>query len=273
MRAYVTSGDPLVTTRAGSIVRARYGRTACHWRARGSLQTSGARVTRSTHRTVAAISGVGLRGTAGDACVCLQASPPKVATLRAARDAMVPVVLTGTRGRNNESAHGHRAAPATLRLHPTYRSCVKRRIGTPLQTLLASMTEATRQRCSVSRRTRRARYAWTPGHPSRDVFRQAVSTTAKLLSDRLGDGHYCSPASCDARAVSTTHCALLTRYALTARTKQYGLTFALPSQNFALMLASFNAASSRACLRRPRWATRDASSLRNVRTIDYAVAD
>ena len=66
------------------------------------------------------------------------------------KDAMVPVVLTGTRGRNNESAHGHRAAPATLRLHPTYRSCVKRRIGTPLQTLLASMTEATRQRCSVS---------------------------------------------------------------------------------------------------------------------------
>jgi hypothetical protein len=103
MRAYVTGGDrPPVTTRAGSTVHARYGRTACHWRARGSLQASGARVTRSTHRTLAAISGVGLRGTAGDACVCLQALPPKVATLRAARDAMVPLVLTGTRGRNNE---------------------------------------------------------------------------------------------------------------------------------------------------------------------------
>jgi len=37
--------------------------------------------------------------------------------------------------------------------------------------------------------------------------------------------------------------------------------FALPSQNCALMLAYFNAASSRTCLRRPRWAIRDASSL------------
>jgi hypothetical protein len=48
------------------------------------------------------------------------------------------------------------------------------------------------------------------------------SRTAKLLSDRLGDVHDCSPASCGARAVSKTHCAFLTRYALTARTKQFG---------------------------------------------------
>jgi len=61
--------------------------------------------------------------------------------------------------------------------------------------------------------------------------------------------------------VLTTHCAFLTRHALTARTKQCGLTFALPSQNCALILAYFNVASSRTCLRRPRWATRDASSL------------
>ena len=47
---------PLVTTRAGSTVHARYGRTACHWRARGPLQTSGARVTRGMHRTLAASS-------------------------------------------------------------------------------------------------------------------------------------------------------------------------------------------------------------------------
>ena len=51
---------PLMTTRAGSTVHARYGPTQCHWRARGSLQTSGARVTRGMHRTLAAISGVGL---------------------------------------------------------------------------------------------------------------------------------------------------------------------------------------------------------------------
>jgi hypothetical protein len=105
------------------------------------------------------------------------------------------------------------------------------------------------------------------------TLHSTVSRTAKLLCDRLGDGHDCSPASRDARAASKTHWAFLTRYALTARTKQFGLTFALPSQNFALMLASFNAASSRACLRRPRWATRDASSLHNVRTMNYAVAD
>jgi len=49
---------PLMTTRAGSTVHARYGRTPCHWRARGSLQTSGARATRGMHRTLAAISGV-----------------------------------------------------------------------------------------------------------------------------------------------------------------------------------------------------------------------
>lgn len=50
---------PLMTTRAGSTVHARYGRTPCHWRARGSLQTSGARVVRGMHRTLAASSGWG----------------------------------------------------------------------------------------------------------------------------------------------------------------------------------------------------------------------
>jgi hypothetical protein len=77
---------------------------------------------------------------------------------------------------------------------------------------LASTTEATRQRCSVSldEPGTRIKHA-TPGHPSRDVFRQATlemadydstaSWTAKLLSDRLGDSHCYSPASYDARAV------------------------------------------------------------------------
>ena len=100
---------------------------------------------------------------------------------------------------------------------------------------LASATEATRQHRSVSLEEPGACIKHeTPGHPSRDVFRQAtlrtadydstVSRAAKLLSDRLGDGHGYSPASCDARAVLKTHCAFSTRNALTARTKQYGLT-------------------------------------------------
>jgi len=90
-----------------------------------------------------------------------------------------------------------------------------------------------------------------------------VSRTAKLLSGRPVDGHDFSPASCDARAVSKTHCAFLTRYALRARTKQCGL--ASRSTGLKTQLYGYspccNAASSRTCLHRPRWATRDASSL------------
>jgi hypothetical protein len=84
---------------------------------------------------------------------------------------MVPIVLTEMRGRNIESAHGHRAAPATLRLHQTYRSCVKHRTG--------------------------ARQAV----PKTADCDSTASTAAKFLSDRLGDGHDYSPASYDARAV------------------------------------------------------------------------
>ena len=98
---------------------------------------------------------------------------------------MVPVVLTGTRDCNNESAHGHRAAPATLRLHPTYRSCVKRRIGTPLQTLLASTTEATRQRCSVSLEEPGARVSVNTGPP----------LAGCLPTGRLDDGTLSTPPS------------------------------------------------------------------------------
>src|SRR2546422_8077346 len=39
--------------------------------------------------------GIGLRGTAGDACDCLQAPPPTVATQGGG--AMIPVISTGTR--------------------------------------------------------------------------------------------------------------------------------------------------------------------------------
>jgi len=125
---------------------------------------------------------------------------------------MVRVVLTGTRDCEIAAANGHHANPAILRLHPTYRSGAKRRTGTPLQTRLASMTEAAKHHRSVSLEEPGARVKHEPpGHPSRDVFRQAVSRTAscdstvsrtaKLLSDRLRDGHGYFPAPRDARAV------------------------------------------------------------------------
>ena len=134
MRAYVTGGDrPPVTTRAGSTVHARYGRTAVPLASSWLVADKRSEGPRGMHRTLAAISGVGLGGRPATPALLCRHHRLQVATLRAAGDAMVPVVLTGTRGRNNESAHGHRAAPATLRLHPTYRSCVKRRIGTPLR--------------------------------------------------------------------------------------------------------------------------------------------
>lgn len=92
-------------------------------------------------------------------------------------DATIPVVSTEMRDCEIAAAHGHRAVPATLRLHMAYRSRVKHETDALLQTLIASATEATKLHCSVSRRTRRSRYAWTPGHPSRDIFRQVVSRT------------------------------------------------------------------------------------------------
>ncbi|HKS94889.1 MAG TPA: hypothetical protein VJV74_02025 [Terriglobia bacterium] len=68
----------------------------------------------------------------------------------AAADTMVPVALTGTRDCKIAAAHGHRAAPATLRLDLAYRSRVKHEVDTLLQTLSASATEATKRHRSVS---------------------------------------------------------------------------------------------------------------------------
>jgi hypothetical protein len=58
MRAYVTGGDPPpVTTREPApCVRATTPRHVA-WRAQGSRHTSDAKASRSTHRTVAALSG------------------------------------------------------------------------------------------------------------------------------------------------------------------------------------------------------------------------
>jgi hypothetical protein len=134
MRAYVTGGDHRQwTTRAmRRCVRATASRHV-GWRAQGSQHTSGANASCSTYRMVVALCGSGSGGwRATPAFLCRRHRLRW--QLRTAGDAMVPVVLTGMRGRNIESAHRHRAAPTALRLHLTYRSCVERRTATSLKT-------------------------------------------------------------------------------------------------------------------------------------------
>ena len=73
MRAYVTGGDPPVDDAQTSAMRARYGLTPRRARELdGSQHMSGAKA--FAHAPpVGGDLGVGLRGTAGDACVSLQA--------------------------------------------------------------------------------------------------------------------------------------------------------------------------------------------------------
>ena len=85
----------------------------------------------------------GAQGTAGDACALCSHHRLRCQRSGQRGDAMVRVVLTGTRDCEIAAANGHRADPAILRLHQTYRSSAERRTGTPLQTLQASTTEAT----------------------------------------------------------------------------------------------------------------------------------
>jgi len=167
----------------------RAARTACRRRSRGGAQGDGGRCLRS-----------------------LQASPPKVATLRAAgrRDGPRRVdVSARPRNRSRERTPRQSRHPEVA---PDVSVPRQRGIATSLQTRLASMTEAAKHHRSVSLEEPGARVKHeAPGHPSRDVFRQAVSRTAscdstvsrtaKLLSDRLGDGHCYSTAPRDARAV------------------------------------------------------------------------
>ena len=80
----------------------------------------------------------------------------------------------------------------------------------------------------------------------------------RLRSDRLGDGRCYSPASCDARAVMRLTALYSTRYALTARTKRYGLAFAL----FGVRRPHL-----RGCLRRSQRTARCGSYLHNVRLV------
>ena len=82
MRAYVTSGELVHDAR--SAMRVRYGLTPRRVLTSSMARhTSGARPSRSTHRLQAAISGWG-SGDGGRCLRSLQASPPKVPTLRAA---------------------------------------------------------------------------------------------------------------------------------------------------------------------------------------------
>jgi hypothetical protein len=130
MRAYVTGSDDAQT----SAMRARYGLTprrvassglATHERREGLCARTACR-----RRSLGCGSDEGrrhLRCSAG-------AAATQVATLMAAGGAMVPVVSTRTREANSTRTDS-RAAPATLRLHRTYRSCVKRRTATSLRTL------------------------------------------------------------------------------------------------------------------------------------------
>jgi hypothetical protein len=131
-----------MTTRAGSTVHARYGRNPCPWRARGSLQTSGARVPSRHAPHVGAISGVGLRRRPATPALSAGATATLVATLIRSGWRDGPRVLTGTR----ETARARTVAPLPLlmRFRRTPRSCVKRRTAASLRTLSRPLTEATK---------------------------------------------------------------------------------------------------------------------------------
>ena len=155
MRAYVTSGGPLMTTRKPApCVRATASRHV-GWRAQGSRHTSGVKAFAYAPHDGGA-HGVGLSGMAGDACVSLQVSPPTVATqVSGGRDG--PRRIDGdartkhrVRARTPRRSHHPEVAPDVSIL----RRAQNRYVASDA---LASMTEATRQHRSVSRRTRRSR--------------------------------------------------------------------------------------------------------------------
>ena len=120
MRAYVTGGcyPPVTTREKQRCVRATAASRHVVWgELDGSRHTSGATVV--THAPLGGgVSRGRARVKAGDACGVLPA-PRRLRwqRSRAAGSAMVPVVLTGRANAKIAAAHGHRAAPATLRLH------------------------------------------------------------------------------------------------------------------------------------------------------------
>ena len=215
LRAYVTGGASN-DAREAPCVRATTSRHVV-W-ASSRLATHERREDLRAARTACRRRSLGgARMKAGDSCDVLQA-PRRLRRQRSeqrGRDG--PRRLMGTRGRNIESAHGHRAAPATLRLHldvPILRQAQDRDVA---KDALASATEATKPRCLVSleepgvhikREHLVVPLGISPDRPPRG--RLSLTYTAVKdgndLSDRLGDGPCCTcPASCDARAVSRAH--------------------------------------------------------------------
>jgi len=154
-------------------MRVRYDPRHVVWRACGS-HTSGerSRPARSAGRRQSRGCGSGegrrhLRCFAGAAAV-------QVPTLKAADDAKVPTMPAGTRVKGTRT--DSRAAPATL---PDV--SVQRLAHGPLRRsdADASTTGAFNSVARSSRRTRRSRWARTPGHPARDVYGRFASRTPR----------------------------------------------------------------------------------------------
>lgn len=128
---------------------------------------------------------VGLRGTADDACASLQASPPKVATLGAARTRWSRRIGGNARLRNRSRArtprrsrHPEVAPAASISRQP------RDRYATPDA---SSVRDRGANTTSLGLLKNPAlALAWTPGHPSQDVFRQAISKTANFSPTVLG---------------------------------------------------------------------------------------
>ena len=91
--------------------------------------------------------------------------------------ATIAVVSTEMRDCEIAATHGHRAAPATLRLHSAYRSRDKHETNTLLQTLVASATDATKRHCSVFLKNPALALSVDTGPPLAGCLRQVVSRT------------------------------------------------------------------------------------------------
>ena len=184
--------------------------------------------------------------------------PAQVATLRAGGGALVPVVSTRTRGGKHRHTRTD-SAPLPMRLHRTFRSRVERGTATSFEgRSLASATEATNRRCSVSleepgahvEHERRAtpRGMSPAGHLKGDRRLLHRRQRRPLRFDRLGDGltalalRLATPARLEGspralfgvrrlqllseacplqRGLKGYHARYSTRYALTACTNQY----------------------------------------------------
>jgi hypothetical protein len=169
------------------------------------------------------------------------AAAAQVAALRAAGDAVVAVIPTTTRDRNCTRTDTA-PLPPLLRCTRTYRFRVKRRTGTLLQTRsVHDRGNKTTSARSLLKNPALASgtNAWPPLSGcllTGRLWDGAISTSPRgrrnFLSGRLGDGHCYFPTSCDARAVVRLTAPCSTRNALTARTKQYGLTSRSAVQRF-----------------------------------------